>query len=59
MRINRVMRALKNRGHVLGSTEISWEGKTLLNVDGRLLTIPEADDLLEKGKENHGLAESS
>jgi hypothetical protein len=48
MTANEVMCALKNKGHVLGRSAVSHEGKMLLSVDGRLLAVPEAKELLQK-----------
>jgi hypothetical protein len=46
--INKVMAALKKRGHVFGPSAVSHEGKMLLNMDGRLITFQEAKELLAK-----------
>jgi hypothetical protein len=48
MTANEVMSALKVKGHALGRSAVPHEGKMLLNVDAKLLTVPEPKELLRK-----------
>ena len=37
---------LKRRGHAIGTTGVTHKGKMIINIDGRMLTYPEINQIL-------------
>jgi hypothetical protein len=48
MDIDEVIDALKRRGHAVGPSAKSSDGKMLLNIDWKLITFEQAAELLTK-----------
>jgi hypothetical protein len=45
---NSTLEKLKRRGHNIGMAAVTHDGKMIIAVDGRMLTYPEIDQLLEE-----------
>ena len=50
----KTLEKLKQLGHENGSTGMSHDGKLLIGVDGRMMTYPEIDKLLDDHLKKNG-----